>query len=60
LATQLFEEAIPRYGLVASELTVHHDRGAPMTSHTFKDLLADLQSGEIPYVRKVEDLVLAD
>jgi len=25
-----------------------------------KDLLADLQSGEIPYVRKVEDLVLAD
>lgn len=42
LAKQLFEEAIPRYGLVASELTVHHDRGAPMTSHTFKDLLADL------------------
>lgn len=25
-----------------------------------KDLLADLQSGEIPYLRKVEDLVLAD
>lgn len=42
LAKQLFEEAIPRYGLVASALTVHHDRGAPMTSHTFKDLLADL------------------
>ena len=42
LAKQLFEEAIPRYGLVASSLTVHHDRGAPMTSHTFKDLLADL------------------
>jgi putative transposase len=42
LAKQLFEEAIPRYGLVASELTVHHDRGAPMTSHTFKDLLAKL------------------
>lgn len=42
LAKQLFEEAIPRYGLVASDLTVHHDRGAPMTSHTFKDLLADL------------------
>ena len=42
LAKQLFEEAIPRYGLVASKLTVHHDRGAPMTSHTFKDLLADL------------------
>jgi putative transposase len=42
LAKQLFEEAIVRYGLVASELVVHHDRGAPMTSHTFKDLLADL------------------
>ena len=25
-----------------------------------KDLLADLESGEIPYVRKVEELVLAD
>ena len=24
------------------------------------DLLADLQSGEIPYIRKVEELVLAD
>ena len=25
-----------------------------------KDLLEDLQSGEIPYLRKVENLVLAD
>lgn len=25
-----------------------------------KDLLCDLQSGEIPYIRKVETLVLAD
>jgi predicted RNase H-like HicB family nuclease len=25
-----------------------------------KDLLRDLQSGEIPYIRKVEKLVLAD
>ncbi len=25
-----------------------------------KDLLRDLESGEIPYVRKVEELVLAD
>jgi len=24
------------------------------------DLLADLESGEVPYVRKVEELVLAD
>ncbi|MGA3326239.1 MAG: type II toxin-antitoxin system HicB family antitoxin [Terriglobia bacterium] len=25
-----------------------------------KDLLADLESGEVPYVRKVEDLVVAE
>ena len=46
LAKQLFEEAIPRYGLVAQNLTVHHDRGAPMTSHTFKDLLRDLGANQ--------------
>jgi len=28
--------------------------------HNLKDLLVDLESGEIPYVRKVEDLVVAD
>jgi predicted RNase H-like HicB family nuclease len=28
--------------------------------NNLKDLLRDLQSGEIPYVRKVEKLVLAD
>jgi putative transposase len=42
LAKQLFEEAIPRYGIAPEKLTVHHDRGAPMTSHTFANLLADL------------------
>ena len=25
-----------------------------------KDLLVDLESGEVPYIRKVEELVLAD
>jgi hypothetical protein len=25
-----------------------------------KDLLADLESGEVPYVRKVEELVVAE
>jgi hypothetical protein len=25
-----------------------------------KDLLADLQSGEVPYIRKVEELVVAE
>ena len=28
--------------------------------HNLKDLLADLESGEIPFIRKVEDLVVAD
>lgn len=28
--------------------------------HNLKDLLADLESGDIPYVRKVEDLVVAE
>ncbi len=28
--------------------------------HSLKDLLADLESGEVPYVRKVEELVVAD
>lgn len=27
---------------------------------SLKDLLVDLESGEIPYVRKVEELVLAE
>ena len=42
LAKQLFEEAIPRYGVAPETLTVNHDRGAPMTRHTFSNLLADL------------------
>ncbi len=28
--------------------------------NNLRDLLADLESGEIPYIRKVEELVLAD
>ncbi len=28
--------------------------------NNLKDVLSDLQSGEIPYIRKVEELVLAD
>ena len=27
---------------------------------SLKDLLADIESGEVPYMRKVEDLILAD
>lgn len=42
LAKQLFREAIERYGIAAGTLTVHQDRGAPMTSHGFADLLGEL------------------
>lgn len=42
LAKQLFVEAVTRYNIEPGVLTVHQDRGAPMTSHTFCDLLAEL------------------
>jgi putative transposase len=42
LAKQLFAEAINRYGVEPNTLVVHQDRGAPMTSHGFADLLATL------------------
>lgn len=42
LAKQLFAEAISRYGIAPGELIVHQDRGAPMTSHGFAELLSML------------------
>jgi putative transposase len=42
LAQQLFGEAIARYGIDPRTLTVHQDRGAPMTSHGFAELLTQL------------------
>ena len=42
LAKQLFAEAVSRYGIEPGELIVHQDRGAPMTSHGFAELLAQL------------------
>jgi putative transposase len=42
LAQQLFGEAIQRYAINPGALTVHQDRGAPMTSHGFADLLTEL------------------
>jgi predicted RNase H-like HicB family nuclease len=29
-------------------------------ANSLKDLLADLESGEVPYIRKVEELVVAE
>lgn len=42
LAKQLFTEALSRYDVAPGRLIVHMDRGAPMTSHGFTDLLAEL------------------
>jgi putative transposase len=42
LAKQLFAEAITRYKLEPGSITVHNDRGAPMTAVGFIDLLATL------------------
>jgi putative transposase len=42
LSKQLFAEAITRYKLEPGTITVHNDRGAPMTAVGFIDLLAQL------------------
>jgi putative transposase len=42
LAQQLFREAIQRYNVDPDSLTVHQDRGAPMTSHGFAAVLSQL------------------
>jgi putative transposase len=42
LSKQLFAEAITRYKLEPGTITVHNDRGAPMTAIGFVDLLAQL------------------
>lgn len=42
LAKQLFAEAVSRYDIEPGNLIVHQDRGAPMTSHGFAELLGEL------------------
>jgi putative transposase len=42
LSKQLFAEAITRYELEPGSITVHNDRGAPMTASGFVDMLAQL------------------
>ncbi len=41
LAQQLMQEAVARYGVAFTHLTVHQDRGAPMTARGYLDLLAE-------------------
>lgn len=42
LAQLLMEQAMTRYDITPGELTVHQDRGAPMTAHAYLDLMASL------------------
>ncbi|HEY6880916.1 MAG TPA: IS3 family transposase [Polyangiales bacterium] len=42
LSKQLFAQAITRYKLEPGTITVHNDRGAPMTASGFVDMLAQL------------------
>ncbi len=42
LAQQLVWEAWSRYGIHPRQLTLHQDRGAPMTAHAYLDLLGEL------------------
>ena len=42
LAQQLMAEATARYRIDAGQLTIHQDRGAPMTANRYIDLLSDM------------------
>ena len=41
LAQQLMQEAIARYGVAFTPLTLHQDRGAPMIARSYLDLMAE-------------------
>ena len=43
LASQLIAEAHKRYNIAPDHLTLHQDRGVPMTAHCYLDLLAELR-----------------
>jgi putative transposase len=42
LAIQLMQQASERYRIQEGSLTLHQDRGAPMTAHCYLDLLSEL------------------
>lgn len=42
LSSQLIQEAAGRYQIAPSSLTLHQDRGTPMTAHCYLDLLSEL------------------
>ncbi len=42
LSTQLMNEATTRYGITQGQLTVHQDRGSPMTAHGYLENMKEL------------------
>lgn len=42
LAKQLMDETVERYKVVPGQLTLHQDRGAPMTAHGYLDQMREL------------------
>jgi putative transposase len=42
LSQQLMNEATTRYGITEGQLTVHQDRGSPMTAHGYLDNMKEL------------------
>ena len=42
LSRQLMNEAITRYGITPGQLTIHQDRGSPMTAHGYLDQMRSL------------------
>ncbi|WP_044413110.1 IS3 family transposase [Thiomicrospira microaerophila] len=42
LSSQLIQEAYQRYQIQPNSLTLHQDRGTPMTAHCYLDLLGEL------------------
>lgn len=42
LAQQLLDEALVRYAIPKGQLTLHQDRGSPMITHNFLDLMAEM------------------
>jgi putative transposase len=42
LAKQLMDEATSRYGIAPGQLTLHQDRGSPMTAHGYLDFMSEL------------------
>ena len=44
LAKQLMDETVSRYEITPGQLTLHQDRGSPMTAHGYLDQMMELVS----------------